>query len=75
MAEYTITIKDEGDGLSIAMAGPASSDSKAAQLAQGLFGILPGVISTIAQRKATPCDCEQCKAARGEHPTSNKTIH
>lgn len=75
MAEYTITIKDEGDGLSIAMAGPAGNDSKAAQLAQGLFGILPGVISTIAQRKAAACDCDECKAARGEQPTSNKTIH
>jgi hypothetical protein len=74
MAEYIITIKDEGDGISIAMAGPAASDSKAGLLAQGLFGVLPKVVSKIAQSKEEPCDCEECKAARSPS-TPKPTLH
>lgn len=74
MAEYTITIKDEGDGISIAMVGPKAGESTAGQLAQHLLGVLPLAVAKIARSKAAPCDCADCKAAR--NPTTDKpTIH
>ncbi|VXD04010.1 hypothetical protein [Pseudomonas sp. 9Ag] len=74
MAEYTITIKDEDGGISIAMAGPKASESTAGQLAKHLLGVLPLAVAKIARSKAAPCDCDECKAARNPTPTK-PTIH
>lgn len=75
MAEYTITIKDEDDGVSIQMAGPAVADSTANALTQGLLGIAPRLLAKVALEKLQPCQCERCKAERNAPANPKTTIH
>ena len=74
MAEYTITIKDEESGVSIAMQGPSAIESPAEGLAHSLVGVAPKILAKISEIVASKCDCERCQATR-ELNQSKPTLH
>ena len=61
MSEYIITLKDNEDGMSVNLAGPADESSTAYTVAQVVMQFIPEIVKRAAQ---APCECEQCKARR-----------
>lgn len=70
MSEYTITVKDGENGISVNLAGPAEENSVAYIVAQVVMRFIPEIVKKAAVRAA--CQCDKCKAAREDSPP---TIH
>ncbi|MCY1306515.1 hypothetical protein D9M70_563790 [compost metagenome] len=62
MAEFTITIKDDENGVSMIMAGPADQATPASVMAHGLIGMAPKILARAGLKRQ--CNCPSCQAAR-----------
>jgi hypothetical protein len=66
MAEYTITIKDEGSAVGVSLGGDASAETTATFVANALMRLVPEVVvgAARAAAKRGNCPCPKCQAAR-----------
>ncbi|MDW3711913.1 hypothetical protein [Pseudomonas sp. 2023EL-01195] len=80
MAQHTLTITDEDDGLTIKLASTATLNSTpAGTVVTSLLGVLAEAVAT-ARSAAGECPCPKCKARREAEseavPVPNKrTLH
>lgn len=80
MAEYTITISDQENGLSFSMIGPApSNESDASKVALAMIHVAKDIAAKLGEKRGETvrgrCGCPDCQARRDAGQPLSGEVH